>query len=186
MTIPPDTKDWTFVLQSICPECRFDVRTFPREQVGSMIRANAARWKHLLMNPDVTERPSDTVWSALEYGCHVRDVFRLYDERLQMMLEEDDPSYPNWDQDEAAIKARYSEQDPRHVSADLRGAAVHLAERFDGLRGSQWDRTGTRGDGARFTVESFARYLIHDPVHHIHDVERGYQILASGRDGAPA
>jgi hypothetical protein len=34
----------------------------------------------------------------------------------------------------------------------------------------QWLRTGTRSDGARFTVESFARYLIHDPVHHLHDV----------------
>jgi hypothetical protein len=33
-------------------------------------------------------RPSDDRWSALEYACHVRDVFRLYDERLEMMLTE--------------------------------------------------------------------------------------------------
>ncbi len=25
-------------------------------------------------------------------------------------------------------------------------------------------------DGAAFTIESFARYLIHDPVHHLYDV----------------
>jgi hypothetical protein len=30
--------------------------------------------------------------------------------------------------------------------------------------------TQRRGDGARFTVESFARYLVHDPVHHLFDV----------------
>jgi hypothetical protein len=27
-----------------------------------------------------------------------------------------------------------------------------------------------RSDGATFTVETFARYFIHDPVHHFYDV----------------
>jgi hypothetical protein len=31
-------------------------------------------------------------------------------------------------------------------------------------------RTGTR---THFTVESFARYMIHDPIHHLHDVGGG-------------
>jgi hypothetical protein len=58
-----------------------------------MIRENADLWGELLAHPRVTSRPSGDVWSALEYGCHVRDVFRLYDSRLEMMLEEDDPLY---------------------------------------------------------------------------------------------
>jgi hypothetical protein len=33
-----------------------------------------------------------------------------------------------------------------------------------------WARTGRRGDGATFTIESFVRYLLHDPVHHLTDV----------------
>ena len=33
-------------------------------------------------------------------------------------------------------------------------------------------RTGRRSDGAHFTVETFARYFIHDPVHHLYDVTR--------------
>jgi hypothetical protein len=32
------------------------------------------------------------------------------------------------------------------------------------------DLTGARSDGAQFTVESFARYFIHDPIHHLYDV----------------
>jgi hypothetical protein len=27
-----------------------------------------------------------------------------------------------------------------------------------------------RSDGARFTVASFARYMVHDPIHHLYDV----------------
>jgi hypothetical protein len=38
------------------------------------------------------------------------------------------------------------------------------------VSGDQWRRPGNRGDGSRFTVESFARYFIHDPVHHLYDV----------------
>ena len=173
MPIVPDTKDWTWVLDRTCLECGFDVRSFPREEVGAMLRANAKRWRELLAHPGARERPSDDVWSALEYGCHVRDVFDLYDARLRMMLDEDEPAYPNWDQDAAAVEKRYGEQDPAHVADEIADAARALAGRFDGVSGTQWERTGVRSDGARFTIETFARYLIHDPVHHVNDVEKG-------------
>jgi hypothetical protein len=99
--IPPDTKDWTWVLERPCPECGFDASAFAREQVASMIRDTAAAWLTVLQRPTVARRPSDTVV------------------------------------------------------------------------GEQWARPGTRGDGAHFTIESFGRYLIHDPIHHLHDVEAG-------------
>jgi hypothetical protein len=174
MPIEPDTKDWTWVLEQTCPECGFDVQAFSREKLGAMIRENAGGWRDLLAHPQVGTRPSDDVWSALEYGCHVRDVFLLYDSRLKMMLEEDDPTYPNWDQNVAAIDGRYDEQEPPAVLDELLDAAERLSHRFDALTDVDWERTGTRSDGARFTVESFGRYLIHDPVHHVNDVEQGY------------
>jgi DinB superfamily len=166
----PDAKDWTWVLERRCPECGFDANGFERELVGSMILTNAAAWQRVLRGRAVNVRPSDDVWSPLEYACHVRDVFRVYDERLALMLTEDDPHYPNWDQDATALAERYSGQDPLVVAEELVAAAARLAERFDGVDGDEWDRLGTRGDGATFTIESFARYLIHDPVHHLHDV----------------
>jgi len=56
------------------------------------------------------------------------------------------------------------------VVAGLREAADVIAARFEGVSGDQWPRTGSRSDGAVFTIESFARYLIHDLVHHLYDV----------------
>ena len=53
------------------------------------------------------------------------------------------------------------------AAGELLARAEELAARFDGVTGSQWDRTGYRSDGAAFTVESFARCLIHDPIHHL-------------------
>jgi hypothetical protein len=178
--ITPDTKDWTWVLQRRCPECGFDARAFPRGEVGQMVRANAAGWQDVLARPDdLTTRPADDRWSALEYACHVRDVFRIYDRRLEMMLTEDDPDFPNWDQDATAVEERYNEQDPAAVAGDITTAAARLADRFDAVSGDTWQRTGNRSDGAHFTVESFARYLVHDPVHHLDDVARGFARLGA-------
>lgn len=168
--LTPDTKDWTWVLERPCPECGLDVRSIAGRDVADRLRVNAARWPQVLSRPDAARRPDAATWSALEYGCHVRDVFRLYDRRLLLMLTEDDPLYPNWDQDETAIQDRYAEQEPAVVATELVTAGEHLASRFDGVRDEQWNRTGRRSDGAGFTIDTFSRYLLHDPVHHLHDV----------------
>lgn len=173
--IIPDDKDWTWVLNEVCPECQYDVRIFPQEQIGSLIRENAAEWQTLIAagtDDALRRRSRPDRWSPLEYSAHVRDVYRLYDYRLGLMLDQDAPSYPNWDQDETAVAEQYNTQDPATVSAELDKAAEDLAARFDDISGDQWSRTGYRSDGAEFTVSSFARYLIHDPVHHLWDVRR--------------
>ena len=177
MPIVPDSKDWTWVLERSCPECGLDTSTLDREAIADMIRANAPAWRAVLGDDRVTERPSDDVWSGLEYGCHVRDVFRLYDERLARMLGEDDPLYPNWDQDATAVDDRYDLQHPARVADEVESAAYDLAGRFDTVDGDQWQRRGRRSDGASFTVETFARYMVHDPIHHLHDVQAGYAAL---------
>ena len=69
-----------------------------------------------------------------------------------------------------AVTDRYGQQDPAEVAAELRQAAFAIAGRFETVTGDQWQRAGARSDGARFTVETFARYLVHDPVHHLYDV----------------
>jgi hypothetical protein len=170
--IVPDTKDWTWVLQRVCEECGFDTSSFPREAISRMIRDNADAWELVLEAGDVRTRPSPRVWSPLEYGCHVRDVFRIYDYRVGLMLTQDDPLYPNWDQDSTAARDRYGEQDPAQVRVDLVEAAQGLAGRFDTVGAAGWERPGRRSDGARFTVETIARYMLHDVVHHLHDVGR--------------
>jgi hypothetical protein len=169
----PDTKDWTWVLARPCPECGLDPRRLARDAIAGMVRANADAWPGVLSGSNARRRPSPAAWSALEYGCHVRDVFRRFDERLMLMLTVDGPRFANWDQDATAVADRYAEQEPAEVAASLREAAGVIAARFDGVSGDQWQRTGSRSDGAHFTVESLARYFIHDPVHHLWDVTGG-------------
>ena len=169
-TITPDSKDWTWVLERPCEECGFDSRTVAGPEIGDRVRANTAVWQQVLGRPDVATRPAPGVWSPLEYACHVVDVHRVFEARTALMLAEDDPLFENWDQDATAVAGRYAEQDPATVSGELSGAAAAAAARFDAVTGDEWARTGRRGDGAVFTVESLGRYFVHDWTHHLRDV----------------
>ena len=172
MTIEPDTKNWTWVLERPCPDCAFDASTIVPRHIGATLRDLASQWEAVLVHPLVRQRPSPAMWSALEYGCHVRDVFRLFAERLDLMLTEHAPTFANWDQDATAVAERYDLQDPNIVRHELVLAADELADHFDAVTASEWSRLGMRSDGAAFTIESFGKYLLHDPIHHLWDVAR--------------
>jgi len=170
MTIDPDTKDWTWVLDRPCDECRFDARSVDVATLPELIRDNTRGWSAALAGDDVAVRPAPNIWSPLEYACHVRDVHLVFDRRLGSMLEYDEPAFDDWDQDAAAGEGNYAEQDPTAVEVELIEAAAAVAGRYATVRADQWGRRGTRSNGSVFTVESLGRYHLHDVVHHLYDV----------------
>ncbi|WFR66810.1 DinB family protein [Curtobacterium flaccumfaciens] len=172
MAIEPETKNWTWVIDSACPECGYDGNAVTIRDVPGIIDANTSAWPAVLARDDVRERPDDHTWSPLEYAAHVRDVHRTMAARLALMLAEDAPTFPNWDQDATAVQDRYGEQDPAAVTQELGEAAHRAARAFDDVQEDQLERTGLRSDGSAFTVATLATYYAHDPVHHLWDVRR--------------
>ncbi|CAM3240994.1 DinB family protein [Nocardioides dubius] len=170
MPIEPDTKDWTWVLQQPCADCGFEADRVPADQLPELLRSTTERWSEVLRRDDVAERPSADVWSPLEYGAHIRDVHRIFNERVRLMVEQETPTFANWDQDETAIAERYGEQDPIEVELALIEAAGEVAGRYAAVGDAQWERRGLRSNGSAFTVASLGRYHLHDVVHHLWDV----------------
>jgi hypothetical protein len=171
MPIIPDEKDWTWVLSRPCPECGFDASTVTPSTVPGTVTNMLPRWRAALRRPDVAERPDEATWSVLEYASHVRDVFSLFDRRLNQMLTEDNARFENWDQDKTAIEKDYANADPAVVSSELTAEGHQVAESFAGVRQDQWGRRGIRSNGSEFTVLTLAQYFLHDVVHHLHDVD---------------
>lgn len=168
--ITPDTKDWTWVLERPCPECGFVAATMDPLAVGAAIRASLPRWREALARPELRRRPSPGTWSPLEYSAHIRDVFRLFDRRLALILTQDDPVFEDWDQDVAAVEGRYADQDPTALGEELTTAGERIAASFDGIAAEQLMRTGRRSDGVVFTAAGLGMYLLHEVVHHLHDI----------------
>ncbi|HEX3931164.1 MAG TPA: class I SAM-dependent methyltransferase [Nocardioides sp.] len=194
MALEPDTKDWTWVLDRPCDECGFEAGAFERPAIPRSLRSNAQVWLTLLADPSVGERIRPDRWSTLEYACHVHDVHQVYHDRVTLMLVEDDPEFADWDQDRAAAEGRYSEQLAGIVGPSLVTAAYAMADLYAAVPPLSWRRPGRRSNGSRFTIETLARYQLHDVVHHLHDVRhaaraatiRAYDADASGYREATA
>ncbi|MFZ2503363.1 MAG: class I SAM-dependent methyltransferase [Nocardioides sp.] len=170
MSIEPDTKDWTWVLDERCPDCGFDAAAQAADAIPAAIRQTTHAWLRVLAHPDVEVRPASHIWSRLEYGCHVRDVHRVFGERVALMLDHDDPEFANWDQDAAAVSGAYADQSPVLVAGELAAAAEAVAAAYERVSTDQWQRTGQRSNGSQFTLEGLGRYHLHDVVHHLYDV----------------
>lgn len=168
--VVPDTKDWTWILERPCPQCGFDASAVPEPEVAVRVLALTAPWPAALARPEARRRPEPGVWSPLEYGCHVRDVCRVFETRVRLMLAEDNPRFENWDQDATAIQEGYARQDPAVVAAELAEAAARASVAFDEVGDDQWDRRGLRSNGSQFTVLTLGQYFLHDLAHHLVDV----------------
>src|SRR5262249_60223588 len=98
----PDDKNWTWVLERPCPDCRFDAGTIARHAIGATLRTTVEAWRTVLSRGALgRQRPPGPaargpIWSALEYGCHGRDVFVLFAERLRLILTQAGPTLANW------------------------------------------------------------------------------------------
>ncbi|SOD70458.1 DinB family protein [Jatrophihabitans sp. GAS493] len=165
-----DDKDWTWILDEPCPECGFDAAQVSGSDVAGIVDDARHRFTVALTRPDAKQRPEPRTWSTLEYACHVRDVNRIFTERVELMLNNDDPQFPNWDQDETAVTDRYAEQIPSQVAAELQVQFTDAARIFGSVQDEQWVRRGRRSNGSVFTVDSLGRYFAHDLVHHLHDI----------------
>jgi len=165
----PEDRDWTYVLAQGCGDCGFDPE-FDRTEIPARIRAAASAFGTVLAAPGASDRPAPTVWSPVEYACHVRDVCTIMNTRAQLMLTQHDPQFQNWDQDATAIEERYWEQSPATVATALATAAEVAAATYAGVAADSWERPGRRSNGSVFTVDSLGRYFLHDLEHHVWDV----------------
>lgn len=166
MTIPADTKDWTVVLREGCSQCGFEPG-YPYEEnkqrIFTLIEPALAAFER----EDLTQRPNEITWAPLEYLAHVAEVATVMEGRLHLMLNQDAPTFPNWDQDAAATENDYLHQSPDQVAQELRTNFEQAAEAFDAVRPEDLDRKGLRGNGAAFTVRTLAEYFVHDLEHHV-------------------
>src|SRR4029453_18698491 len=143
MAITPDIKDWTWVLDRPCPECGFDPSGITPSTVAGTVLEMLPRWRMALRRSDAAVRPNDHTWSTVEYACHVRDVFSLFDQRLNLILSQDDARFDNWDQDQAAIDGDYANAVALTVAAELEAEGKEIAGAFAGVTEEEGGRKGT-------------------------------------------
>jgi hypothetical protein len=167
-------QDWTDVVRTACPDCGLDPAAVPVDELAFELGRVADAWSALLVGTDddaLRTRPAPTVWSPLEYACHVRDVYSLFAQRILTTLREDEPDLGWWDHEAAVVEDAYNEQDVRAVADDLRRNAEVLAAALARVDGG-WERRAVRRGTEVFTVAGLARFALHEGGHHLADARR--------------
>lgn len=168
--IVPDEKDWTVVLSAPCSECSHDVRHSDPEDIMAQLPEQIDRLVAVLDRPAARERQNPSRWSDQEYVVHVAEMLQVMVQRLNLMLSQDAPTFPNWDQDRAADEGDYRALEPAVAAQRLRAAASDFNTRIQGISPQDYTRRGLRSNGAAFTITTLLQYAWHDVLHHLWDV----------------
>jgi hypothetical protein len=115
-------------------------------------------------------RPALKKWSAHEHACHLTVVHKLFFERLNLMLAEENPVIrPYWpdkkDEEGALLK-----MDLDKAMAKFERDRSRLVKRLRKLRNSDWDRPAIHAEYSPYSVFILFRHVV------LHDMLHGYRI----------
>ncbi len=170
--------DWYAVVagDDACPGCGFRVADTPARALGATVREEVHAFGLLLTAADddaLRRRPTPDAWSPLEYAVHVRDVLRLFGDRVVRTLRQDVPELGWWDHEAAIADGLANESDVSAVVDDLARNSSHLSEALRAVSEDDFARAATRRGVEPFTIELLGRFALHEVVHHRVDAERG-------------
>jgi hypothetical protein len=161
-----------------CQECGFGYDNLPVEEIADSLRSLGSEYAERLRQTgaDVLRtRPTPTVWSGLEYACHLRDVVLIQRERILLALVESCPNFAPMYREQRLVLARYEADDPDLVADQVRLATDLCATVLAGLGTEQWARPSiynfpvpTERD-----VAWLGQHTLHETVHHLGDIDRG-------------
>ena len=125
---------------------------------------------------DVTQEQAmnswDGDWNVVFVVCHLRDLEAAYLQRVRMMLEEDNPTFPANDQRAMAIERHYAEADLRSALAEFEALRRAFIALVASLSDAQWERRGQHPFFGETTVLTQAiNNAIHD-LDHIEQISR--------------
>ena len=159
------------------PQCGHHPAAMERDALGTELMESADSWRNFLMEADdsyLRTVPAPGIFSPMQYGAHVRDILRVYGDRILIMLEEDDPVFPQFNPDEGVWDS-YNRLGREELAEDIEAQAQRLATIFDDLEPEQWSLTMIRDGGAdgvyKFTVAGLASYAVHEAHHHLLDAD---------------
>lgn len=159
-----------------CAECGYQFDERP-EQIARRC-TEFASWTTGILSSEplsavVRRRPSQAVWSPLEYAAHVSEVLPWYGQRIRLVLDQDSAQLSGKDWDEAALEGRYGQRASAAVAVDLQRACRDFARLARSLRDEDLTRTGLGSDGSARTVDQLLARAGHELAHHQRDIREG-------------
>jgi uncharacterized protein (TIGR03083 family) len=136
-----------------------------RDQADDVRRLVAGLDEDLLAKRTVADK-----WSLKELVAHVLKVQRVFSERLETMLAQDNPTMISYSADnDPAFEKMAARPGEETVAAFLAERERHL-DRLEDLSPAEWHRGATHPDFPHYDVHFQTDYLAHHEAHHIYQM----------------
>ncbi|WP_028924985.1 DinB family protein [Pseudonocardia acaciae] len=158
----------------VCAGCGVDYAALDLAEAERLIAEVPGRLRDRLGGVEESRyrrRPRPDTWSAVEYLCHLRDLYATSTIRLHRVRTEDRPVFEPMLNDLRARRFRYNERDPDTVLDELAANVAGFREEMAKVSGDGWDRTGSRRADETRTARWIVRQAAHEGVHHARDID---------------
>jgi hypothetical protein len=161
-----------------CGDCGFAWGDIPTDEFAARLASLSDRYDALLASaPEdrLRAQPSAEVWSPLEYACHTRDMLLAQRERIYLTLVEERPGFARMYRDERVVLARYAQETPAAVRAELALSFRLAATALSGRSEADWGRRLIYNypGPTEHDLAWMGRHTLHECEHHLVDIERG-------------
>jgi hypothetical protein len=108
-------------------------------------------------------------WSAAQIVGHLLDVDVVYGFRFRLVLTEENPSYPGYNEKRWSELARPG---PEDVFSCLNGLRTANAELLRNMKPDDWQRWGTHGEQGSEQIEVMVAKIAGHDLAHLNQLER--------------
>ena len=162
-----------------CDACSFgyDLSAAPIAAADDLPPLVADLVEILTEAPEPGDRRFPSVWSPLEYACHLRDVLLVQRERVFTARRVTRPTLEPMGRDERVDYDGYADQHLEDVLRQLQDASLLLGHVLRRLSRTDWERTVIYSfpSPQERSLAWVAVHTLHEVHHHTHDIRR--QIL---------
>ncbi len=155
-----------------------------RQEIPDTLRALPGQIEELVqgLSEDALRwRPSPHEWSIKEACCHLRDFSEIAGERIRLMLSEDDPFLPSYDQEALARERDYQNESMPLVLTALRAFSGGLAYLLENLGEEEQQRTGRHEERGPMSIAQYAQLLAEHAREHLEQIKALRGQLAPGQ-----
>jgi len=157
-----------------CPEAHLRLLERVHAQANDVQRLTSGLHENHLSKRVVPDR-----WSLKELACHLRRVQEIFvRERLDLMLEQDNPELPAYDPDADPRFVEMTKEPASETIASYLEERAHLLDRLKKMTPEQWHRQGRHPVYSQGDVYSLAEYHAHHEAHHVYQMYQRRALLS--------
>lgn len=168
------------IAPEFCGACRFDSTAYSDLDVEGALRALGPWWRITVQQRRAAAcaRPDPATWSAYEYAMHTAEVLDLLRLGTEWLLQEDGAEFPSIGPPPVEAEPADGDIAAAIERVETAALALHRLARDPATRSCS--HVATTGDGTRVDPAWLVRHAVHDALHHLRDVGRGFVALGAG------